>query len=117
MAEGHWLEAFAAHPKIGDVDSLRMTFVGNEKWSAREQAGVDDANEDLIQTLAEANDTYETRFGYIFIVCASGLSAADMLHALQQRLRHDPATEAPIAAAEQRKITHLRLDKLLSEDG
>jgi len=116
MAEGHWLEAFSAHPKIGDVDSLRMKFVGNEKWSGREQAGINNANEDVLQQLADANDTYEARFGYIFIICASGLSADDMLDALSQRLRHDPATEAPIAAAEQRKITHLRLEKLLAAD-
>ncbi|MEM9915177.1 MAG: 2-oxo-4-hydroxy-4-carboxy-5-ureidoimidazoline decarboxylase [Planctomycetota bacterium] len=116
MAEGHWLEAFAAHPKIGDVDSLRMKFVGNKQWSAGEQAGVHDADEDVLNELAAANDTYEQRFGYIFIICASGLSAAQMLDALRQRLRNDPATEAPLAAAEQRKITHLRLDKLLTDD-
>lgn len=114
MAEGHWLEAFAAHPKIGDVDSLRMKFAGNKEWSAGEQAGVDDADEHTLAELADANDDYEARFGYIFIVCAAGLSADDMLSALQQRLRHDPATEAPIAANEQRKITHLRLDKWLT---
>lgn len=116
MAEGHWLEAFAAHPKIGDVDSLRMKFTGNKEWSAGEQAGVDQADEDVLNELADANDAYEQRFGYIFIICASGLSALDMLYALQQRLRHDPATEAPVAAAEQRKITHLRLDKLLAAE-
>lgn len=115
MAEGHWLEAFSSHPKIGDVDSLRMTFVGNEKWSGREQAGMDGAEDELLQELADANDAYEARFGYIFIICASGLSADDMLYELNERLRHDPATEAPLAAAEQRKITHLRLDKLLAD--
>lgn len=113
MAEGHWLEAFTAHPKIGDVDSLRMKFVGNQQWSAGEQAGVDGADDTVLQELAEGNAQYEARFGYIFIVCASGLSAAQMLSALQQRLRHDPATEAAVAAGEQRKITHLRLEKLL----
>lgn len=114
MAEGHWLEAFAAHPKLGDVDSLRMKFVGNKQWSAGEQAGVNDADEAVLQDLATGNDRYEARFGYIFILCASGLSAAQMLAALEQRLRNDPAQEAAIAAGEQRKITHLRLEKLLS---
>lgn len=116
MAEGHWLEAFAAHPKIGDVDSLRMKFAGNKQWSAGEQAGVDTADNQTLAELADANDVYEARFGYIFIVCAAGLSADEMLAALRRRLRHDAATEAPVAAAEQRKITHLRLDKVLSGD-
>ena len=114
MAEGHWLEAFAAHPKLGDVASLRMKFVGNKDWSAGEQAGVNDADEAVLQDLAAGNAAYEDRFGYIFILCASGLSAAEMLGSLTQRLRNDPAAEAPLAAAEQRKITHLRLEKLLS---
>jgi len=114
MAEGHWLEAFAAHPKIGDADSLRMKFVGNKQWSAREQAGVDAADEQTLAELAQGNADYEARFGYIFIVCASGLSADDMLGILQSRLRHDPAVEAGVSANEQRKITHLRIDKLLA---
>ncbi|MBB6429575.1 2-oxo-4-hydroxy-4-carboxy-5-ureidoimidazoline decarboxylase [Algisphaera agarilytica] len=116
MAEGHWLEAFAAHPKIGDVDSLRMKFAGNKQWSAGEQAGVDNADEGVLAELADANDAYEKRFGYIFIICASGLTADQMLGSLNQRLRHDPMAEAPIAAGEQRKITHLRLDKLMVDE-
>lgn len=114
MGEGHWMQAFAAHPKIGDMDSLRMKFAGNKQWSAGEQAGVNEADEAVLSDLARGNDAYEKRFGYIFIVCASGLSAAQMLSMLQTRLRNDPQTEAAIASGEQRKITHLRLDKMLA---
>jgi OHCU decarboxylase len=113
MAEGHWLEAFAAHPKIGDVDSLRMKFAGNRQWSAGEQAGLDAADERTIQQLAHGNMVYEERFGYIFIVCASGLTADQMLGMLKRRLKNDPAAEAAIACGEQQKITHRRLDKMV----
>ncbi|MBX3432519.1 MAG: 2-oxo-4-hydroxy-4-carboxy-5-ureidoimidazoline decarboxylase [Pirellulales bacterium] len=112
LADADWLEAFACHPKIGDVSSLRMKFAGNDRWSRGEQAGVDAASEDVIQALAAGNETYLARFGYIFIVCATGKDAAEMLAILAGRLRNDPQEELPIAAAEQRKITHLRLDKL-----
>ena len=112
MAEGHWLEAFAAHPKIGDADSLRMKYVGNKDWSAGEQSGMDAADDETIDALAQGNADYEKRFGYILIVCASGKSAGEMLQLLRSRLRNDPPKEAAIACGEQRKITHLRLDKL-----
>ncbi|MEM1305813.1 MAG: 2-oxo-4-hydroxy-4-carboxy-5-ureidoimidazoline decarboxylase, partial [Planctomycetota bacterium] len=107
-----WLEAFAAHPKIGDLDSLRMKYAGNREWSGGEQAGVAAADESVLHRLADGNTRYEDRFGYIFIVCASGKSAVEMLALLDARLDNDPAAELPIAAAEQRKITHLRLAKL-----
>lgn len=106
------LEAFAAHPRIGDVDALRKKFASTAAWCAGEQAGVRDANEDVIQGLAEGNRQYEARFGYIFIVCATGKTAAEMLALLQSRLTNDPAMELRIAAAEQAKITRLRLEKL-----
>ncbi len=116
MDDGHWLQAFAAHPRLGDLESLRMKFVGNDRWSAREQAGITDADEDLLRNLAEANVRYEQRFGHIFILCATGVTAGDMLAALTRRMRNDPQREAQVAGAEQRKITHLRLDKLLGVD-
>lgn len=114
MGEGHWMQAFAAHPKIGDMNSLRMKFAGNKQWSAGEQAGVNEADDAVLHDLSRGNDVYEKRFGYIFIVCASGLSAEQMLSMLQKRLRNDPHTEAAIASDEQTKITHLRLDKMLA---
>ena len=104
-----WKEAFAAHPKIGDRDSLRNRFPDTAHLAAREQAGVDGAAEDQLSALAAGNLAYERRFGFIFIVCASGKTAAQMLEMLQARLRNDPTTELLIAAEEQAKITALRL--------
>ncbi|MEO0532163.1 MAG: 2-oxo-4-hydroxy-4-carboxy-5-ureidoimidazoline decarboxylase [Planctomycetota bacterium] len=112
MPRDAWLEAFTSHPKIGDLDSLHMKFAGNKEWSGGEQAGVNDADEAVLRRLAEGNEAYEKRFGYLFIVCATGKSAAEMLAILESRLPNDPEVELPIAAGEQRKITHLRLGKL-----
>jgi 2-oxo-4-hydroxy-4-carboxy-5-ureidoimidazoline decarboxylase len=99
-----WLEAFAAHPRIGDSQA-----VGD---AAQEQAGAAGADAAVKQRLAERNRDYEARFGYIFIVCATGKSASDMLEILERRLAHEPGRELPIAAGEQRRITRLRLAKL-----
>jgi 2-oxo-4-hydroxy-4-carboxy-5-ureidoimidazoline decarboxylase len=104
-----WKEAFAAHPKIGDRAALRNRFPGTAHLAAREQAGVDGASGDVLSALAEGNLAYEGRFGFIFIVCASGLTAEEMLQMLQARLHNDPATELRVAAEEQAKITALRL--------
>ena len=104
-----WKEAFAAHPKIGDRDSLRHRFPDTAHLAAREQAGVDGASGDVLSALAEGNLVYERRFGFIFIVCASGLTADQMLQMLQARLHNDPATEILVAAEEQAKIMALRL--------
>jgi len=104
-----WKEAFAAHPKIGDRDALRHRFPDTAHIAAREQAGVDGAADDVLSALAEGNLAYEHRFGFIFIVCASGLTAEQMLEMLQARLTNDAATELLIAAGEQAKITALRL--------
>ncbi len=114
LADSDWIEAFSFHPKIGDVDSLRMKFAGNKQWSAGEQSGMSHADEQTIGQLADGNRAYEARFGYILIVCASGKSASEMLALLNSRLHNDATTELSIAANEQRKITHLRIDKLLS---
>ena len=83
MSREAWLEAFASHPKIGDVNSLRMRFAGNKQWSSDEQAGVRNTDERVLEELAAGNEAYEAKFGYIFIVCASGLSAEAMLSRLQ----------------------------------
>lgn len=107
-----FLEAFAAHPRIGDVESLRKKFATTAAWCAGEQAGAIGAAEDVIQGLAEGNRDYEAKFGHIFIVCATGKSASEMLAILQSRLSNDPDTELRIVAAEQAKITRLRLEKL-----
>ena len=116
-----WLEAFAAHPKIGasgaGADQRREKALPEraaaQDWSAKEQAGVAGAPDATLQRFAKLNRDYEARFGYIFIVCATGKSAAEMLDLLERRIGHDPETEIRIAADEQRKITRLRLMKLL----
>lgn len=106
LAPGDWLEAFAAHPKIGEQSR-------GPSWSEREQSGMQTAGDDVRRRLAAGNADYQSRFGYIFIVCATGKTAADMLAALEDRLTNDPAVELRVASEEQRKITGLRLAKLM----
>jgi OHCU decarboxylase len=125
LLEPHdWLEAFRSHPKIGESKQR----VSNEskksgddrayKWAEQEQAGVRHAKQETMNSLAELNRQYETKFGYIFIVCATGKSSEEMLAILQDRMENDTARELHIAAAEQAKITELRLKKLLAiQDG
>jgi 2-oxo-4-hydroxy-4-carboxy-5-ureidoimidazoline decarboxylase len=110
-----WKEAFSHHPKIGDIDSLKKKFASTANWAMGEQSGTSTASEETIRALAKANKEYEEKFGYIFIVCASGKSADEMLHILESRLPNDPRKEIGIAADEQNKITRLRLEKLLDE--
>ncbi len=109
------LEAFAHHPRIGDLESLRAKFAGTRTWAEGEQAGTALAPEEVLAALAEGNRQYEDRFGYIFIVCATGKRADEMLALLRARLHNDPETELRMAAEEQRKITRIRLEKLLRE--
>lgn len=111
-----WKEAFAHHPKIGDVDSLKQKFASTAMWASGEQSGVNAASKQTIEALAEGNRKYEEKFGYIFIVCATGKTADEMLAMLNERLLNDPATEIEIAADEQNKITILRLEKLLDTE-
>jgi 2-oxo-4-hydroxy-4-carboxy-5-ureidoimidazoline decarboxylase len=112
LGRDDWLEAFAAHPRIGDIDGLRKKFATTADWSAGEQAGVAGAAEQVLRDLAAGNADYEARFGHTFIVCATGKTAAEMLALLRARLANDPAAELRVAAAEQAKITRLRLEKL-----
>tara|TARA_B100001093_G_C26670489_1_gene945961 strand:+ start:569 stop:1075 length:507 start_codon:yes stop_codon:yes gene_type:complete len=109
-----YLEAFKAHPQIGaSVEELRKKFQKTSDWSSGEQSGMQEASEETIQSLKVANAQYLDRFGYIFIVCATGKSAEEMLGIIQARLPNDPETELLIAAKEQEKITTIRLEKLL----
>jgi 2-oxo-4-hydroxy-4-carboxy-5-ureidoimidazoline decarboxylase len=107
-----WLEAFAAHPMIGGREAPRAKFAATAAWSAREQAGVAGAPEEVLGALAECNARYRERFGYIFIVCATGKTAEEMLALIRERLANEPGRELPIAAAEQAKITRIRLEKI-----
>jgi OHCU decarboxylase len=107
-----WREAFAAHPRIGD--SAARKGGDASAWSAREQAGMNTATDDVRLRLEAANREYEQRFGFILIVCATGLSADEMLAMAEQRLNHSRDEELVIAAEEQRKITQIRLATLLT---
>ena len=100
------LESMNAHPRIGD----RVPAGG---WSAAEQSGAASAGEGVRQALADGNLAYEQRFGYVFLICASGLSGPDMLAQLQARLGHDPEAERAVVREELLKITRLRLTKML----
>ncbi len=106
------LEAFAAHPKIGESKTPAS---GDAKWSEAEQRGAGGASEQTLAALAEANRTYEAQLGFIYIVCASGRSADEMLHDLRTRLANSREVELRTAAEEQAKITRLRLIKLIEE--
>lgn len=108
-----FLEAFSHHPEIGaDLGELRRRFAGTAALSEAEQAGALGASEATLRALADGNRAYRERFGYTFIVCATGKSADEMLALLEQRLPAAPEAELRVAAAEQAKITQLRLRKL-----
>lgn len=108
-----WLEAFRAHPKIGEKKAAAAQSAEAEAWSAQEQSDTERAAAETKAALADGNREYEQRFGFIFIICATGKSAEEILVALNGRVNNDPKTELRIAAGEQRKITQLRLKKLL----
>lgn len=109
-----WLEAFRAHPPIGGKHSANPQSARAGHWSQREQAGMAAAPAAVSAAMAEANHQYVRRFGYVFIICASGKTAEEMLIAIQERLRNDPEKELRVAASEQQEITRLRLEKLLT---
>lgn len=109
-----WLEAFRSHPRIGERKAEAGQTHREKQWSEREQAGLGTAADGTRKALAEGNRAYEARFGHIYLVCASGKSGEELLAILTQRLGNEPETELRVAAEEQRKITRLRLEKLLS---
>lgn len=108
-----WLEAFHSHPKIGAKKAVASTSDQSKRWSETEQEAVSIATSETLQTLATLNREYEKKFGYIFIVCATGKSADEMLSTLRERLGNSLDDELRNAAAEQAKITQLRLKKLI----
>lgn len=113
--EADWKEAFTHHPKIGDVKSLEKKFAATKHLAGKEQEGVVAATATTIQQLANANAEYEKKNGFIFIVCATGKSADEMLRLLQDRLKNSPEEELHIAMGEQQKITIIRFKKLLPD--
>lgn len=108
------MEAFSHHPKIGDLKNLEKKFASTKEWASGEQCGVDEASQNILIELAEGNALYEKKFGYIFIVCATGKTSVEMLTLLKVRLSNAPEKEFRVAMNEQNKITHIRLNKLLA---
>ena len=114
LERSDWLEAFRSHPKIGEKKAADKVSAQSQQWSGQEQSGVANASQNTVDSLAALNEAYEQKFGFIFIICATGKTSDEMLSALRERLQHDREAELPIAAAEQGKITELRLKKLLT---
>lgn len=108
-----WLEAFRSHPRIGEREAARPQHERARQWSNDEQSGVRGASEDTLAALAEANRRYEATFGFVFLICATGKSAEEMLASATTRLQNAPAEELGVAAEQQRQITRIRLGKLL----
>ncbi|MBU2978925.1 2-oxo-4-hydroxy-4-carboxy-5-ureidoimidazoline decarboxylase [Alteromonas sp. C1M14] len=115
MEKADFLAAFAAHPMIGDIDTLRSKFANTRTIAANEQSGTASADEATLLALKAANQAYLDKHGFIFIICATGLSAEAMLSALQGRIDNTTAQEIANAAAEQIKITCLRIEKALED--
>lgn len=113
LSREDWLEAFNHHPRIGENKAAIAQDARGAALSSQEQSRVADANDSIRQQLARINAEYERRFGYIYIVCASGRAAEELLANAQTRMGNDPETELRGAAEEQRKIMQLRLSKLL----
>jgi 2-oxo-4-hydroxy-4-carboxy-5-ureidoimidazoline decarboxylase len=112
LERADYLEAFEHHPRLGaDPARLRERFA-TSAWSAQEQSQVALADESTLEALREGNAAYEARFGFVFLVCATGKGARDILALLEQRIGNDPYTELRVAASEHARITRLRLDKL-----
>jgi OHCU decarboxylase len=108
LSPDDWLEALEAHPRIGESGGA------SADWSRQEQAGVGGAGDDLRERLARGNADYEARFGHVFLISAAGRSADEILAALDERLGNDPETELAVAAGEHRRITRLRIERLLA---
>jgi OHCU decarboxylase len=115
LSDEDWLEAFRAHPKIGEQKAAAAQSEQARSWSTQEQSGVQNPVTETKAALAAGNREYEERFGFIFIVCATGKNSEEMLAILNARLQNDHETELRVAAEEQFKITRLRLEKLLKQ--
>ena len=113
LSESDYLEAFEGHPKIGDIESLKKKFKGSQDIARNEQSSVAEANIETLERLSIGNAEYEKKFGFIFIVFASGKSAEEMLNILEGRIENSRPEEVATAAEEQRLIFQLRLRNLL----
>jgi len=110
-----WQAAFEGHPKIGDVTSLKEKFSNTKNWATNEQSNITEADDTVLKALAKANDDYLNKFGYIFIVSASGKSAKEMLRIINARIKNNKEDELHVAMGEQHKITVIRLAKLIDD--
>ncbi len=108
-----WLEAFGHHPQIGETRAKAKQSATARRWSAGEQSAAQAAASEMLAALAEGNRDYAWKFGYIFLICATGKNSEEILKTLRQRMCNNPELELRVAAEEQRKITRLRLEKLL----
>ena len=109
-------EAIARHPRLGESRAPAALGARERAWSAGEQSGAQAAEGSTRAELARGNEEYERRFGHAFILCATGLSGAEMLRALRERLGNDPERERAVTSRELHRITRLRLEKLLADD-
>lgn len=113
LAPSDWDEAFRSHPEIGGKKAEGPQTQKSANWSAGEQSRVSEATSDTLTALAEVNVKYREKFGRIYIVCATGKTADEMLAIARARLSNEPGIELGIAGEEQRKITDIRLAKLV----
>jgi OHCU decarboxylase len=117
LSPDQWMAAFAHHPRIGEQAAAASVSDAAQRWSEGEQSASASSDDDVRRELGEAQRLYELRFGYIFIICASGRSAGEILGELRARMENSPDAELRAAAEEQRKITRLRLEKLVGSHG
>jgi 2-oxo-4-hydroxy-4-carboxy-5-ureidoimidazoline decarboxylase len=115
LDKADWLEAFRSHPRIGETRAENTLAAQSSAWSEQEQKKAATADEAIKKALKWGNREYEQKFGRIFIVCATGKSASEILEILRRRLHNDEATELQQAAEEQRQIMHIRLKKWIAE--
>jgi OHCU decarboxylase len=111
-----WFEAFRSHPKIGEKKPAAEVSTQSQAWSGQEQASVENAGTETLSDLVRLNREYEEKFGFIYIVCATGKSSEEMLEILKSRINNDAEDELMVAATEQAKITELRLRKMIDPD-
>lgn len=112
LTRDDWLEAFGRHPRIGETPQAAAALEPTASWSREEQAVASRADHDTHRALRAANAVYEEHFGFVFLVCASGKTAGEILGLLEARMHNDPEVELRVAASEQAAITRLRLEKI-----
>ncbi|PLT26147.1 2-oxo-4-hydroxy-4-carboxy-5-ureidoimidazoline decarboxylase [Pseudoalteromonas sp. MelDa3] len=113
LGESDYLAAFEGHPQIGDLSTLSKKYAATAQKAGHEQSGMSKANEAVLTKMIALNKEYLNKFGFIFIVCATGKTAEQMLELIEQRIHNTRSTELNIAAGEQAKITKIRLESLL----